>query len=55
MRWIARELEELKLFDGVNLYLSKLDQADTKSVRRMLDQQYAKLRRLGAELRRAVN
>ena len=53
IKWIAKELEELRMFDAVNLRLSKWEGAEP--LRRDFEQQYAKLRRLGSELRKLTN
>ena len=55
IRMIAKELDGLSLFNDLNLILTKQVEIDTKLVRQMLDLQYAKLRRMGYELKTLAN
>lgn len=54
LRMVARELDELKMFDGINFRLSKVDEIDTAVLRPLLNLQYAKLRRLGNEIKQLL-
>jgi len=49
---VASELENLSMFDAANLRLSKWEGADP--LRQEFERQYAKLRRLGHEIRKVA-